>query len=121
MAQYSNYQTVPRPQNVDKPADRAVHTMTPVLVLGFGLAAVLAVLLLLMQAKLTILSVETAQLEKEHMQLEQQRDRLEIDYAVAFRPQRLDDYASDELGMVKPKKEQYIEMNNGNQAEHKTR
>lgn len=91
------------------------------LVLGFGLAAVLAVLLLLMQAKLTILSVETAQLEKEHTQLEQRRDRLEIDYAVAFRPQRLDDYASDELGMVKPKQEQYIEMNNGNQAEHKTR
>ena len=105
MAHYSTYAPELRPKT-DKPVTGPRQTKRVLLTLGYGLSAGLTVLLLLMQARLAVLSQETADLERQREALLQTQTRLQIAHASAFSPQRLDAYALD-AGMVKPKGQQY--------------
>ena len=105
MAHYSTY-TAGTPKAVDKQRGTPGQTKRILLILGYGLSAGLAVLLLLLQARLAILGAEAALLEQERDALLQTQTRLQIAQAAAYGPARLDTYALD-AGMVKPKGQQY--------------
>lgn len=105
MAHYSTYTAVPG-KTVDKPVRAPWRTKSIYMSLGYGLSAGLAVLLLLLQARLAVLGAETARLEQERDELLRLQTRLQIAHAEAYSPARLDAYALD-AGMVKPKGQQY--------------
>ena len=86
----------------------AVQTAAPAAVVGYGIAAALMVLLLLCQSQLSAVSFVIDGLEREISLLETQRDKLLVEQARMYGLDRVEAYAVDELGMVKPNPDQYI-------------
>ena len=129
MAQYSSYrvygtaalkseptatvQTKPTEAKRVSPKTGMVQTAAPGALLGFGLAAALTVLLLLSQARLSAMSFEIDSLERQIAQLELQQDKLLIRHARAYGLDRIEDYATRELGMVKPNPDQIYTIETG--------
>ena len=87
----------------------------PVTVVGVVITAALMVLLLLLKSQLSQMGFEISALERELENLESQRDKLLIEQTEAYRLERVEQYAKEELGMVHPNPDQYrridIEMN----------
>lgn len=75
---------------------------------GFLLAAVLLVLVLLAQIRLTALSDSAAAAESSIRQLQTQQDKLRAEYATTFSLEEVEDYAVNVLGMQKPGAEQIV-------------
>lgn len=87
--------------------------MTPLVLVGAAVAAALMVLLLLTQSQLSQMSFEISALEQKLKELETQHEKLLISHAGAYRLDRIEDRAVNELGMVHPNTDQirYIEIN----------
>ena len=84
----------------------------PIFVVGTGLAAALMVLLLLTQAQLSQIGFEISALEQELETAETQYEKLLVSHAIAYNPNRIEEYAVNELGMVHPNLDQirYIQI-----------
>ena len=89
-----------------------VHVFTPIVIVGTAVAAALMVLLLLTQSQLSQISFEISALEQELNELESQHEKLLISHARAYRADRIEELAVNELGMVHPNTDQirYIEI-----------
>ena len=91
----------------------SAQTAAPAAVVGYGIAAALMVLLLLCRAQLSAVSFVIDGLEREIALLESQREKLLIEQAYVYGLDRVETYAVDELGLVKPNPDQYIYIEPG--------
>ena len=84
----------------------------PMVVVGAAAAAALTVLMLLTQSQLSQLGFEISALEQELEQLDTQHEKLLVSHAMAYSPDRIEDYAINELGMIHPNPDQirYIDI-----------
>ena len=91
---------------------KQVPVFIPIVIVGTAVAAALMVLLLLTQSQLSQISFEISALEQELIRLETQREKLQISHARAYRLERIEDRAVNELGMVHPNVDQirYIDI-----------
>ncbi len=77
-------------------------------VLGSAVLAVLTVCVLLANAMLTQLTDEQAQLQERYAELMEENRILTVQYEMAFNMNELEEYATVELGMVKPVASQLV-------------
>ena len=91
----------------------------PVAIVGFAVAAALMVLLLLTQSQLSQISFEISALEQELEELETRQEKLLISHAEAYDLQRVEEYAVNELGMIRPNPDQiyYIDTADSSRLE----
>ena len=82
------------------------QALAPVSVLGIALAAVMIVVMLLAQARLTAVCNEAVRLTNKIEQLQTDQARLRIAFESAFNLTEIEDYAVSELGMQKPRNDQ---------------
>lgn len=82
-------------------------------VFGMALAAALLVFVLLAYVQLTEVSTETAQLQSELSDLQEEQMKLLVSYEQAFNLNDIEEYATKRLGMVYPTEEQVIHLNSG--------
>ena len=96
----------PRTTVVPESVPTPKQAIAPLAVLGFAIAAVLIVVLLVARVQLSQASAEVSALEDQYTQLQEQQTRLRIDYESAFNLTEIEDYAIHELGMQKPRSDQ---------------
>lgn len=87
------------------------QAVSPMAILGFAIAAVLIVLSLVARAQLSTVSGTVYELEQKVTELQQEQDKLLIDYESAFNLTEIEDYAINELGMQKPRSDQLYYVN----------
>ncbi len=80
-------------------------------VMGFALAAVMLVFVLLSYVSLTAISTETAALERQLAAVTQENEQLKIKYENTFNMRDIEDYAKNVLGMSKLSKDQITVLN----------
>ena len=92
-----------------RPKDKrcAANAAVPVAVVGTALTAVLMVLLLLSQSRLSRLGFEISALEQELEREKDLRDRLQVTYGQVYSLARVEQYAIEKLGMMHPHPDQY--------------
>ena len=114
MAQYGNarQKTEVIPKKETGKQRYLERPFVPIAVVGVGAVAALMVLLLLTQAQLSQIGFEISALEQELEVLETQHEKLLISHAKAYHPNRIEEYARQELGMVPPNPDQirYIQI-----------
>ena len=79
----------------------------PITVVGTALTAAHMVLLLLSQSQLSQMGFAVSALERELETLTSQREKLVILYEETYSPERVERYAKEVLGMVRPNPDQY--------------
>lgn len=103
------------PKIREKPQARAIprtkQFVAPGAILGFSIAAILMVMMLMAQVRLTILSDETVALQNTLMELRTEESKLKIAYEGAFNLSEIETYATKELGMQKPRSDQIFYVN----------
>ena len=82
------------------------QAVSPVSLLGAAVAAVMIVIMLLAQARLTAVCNEAVRLSDKIQQLETDQARLKIAFESAFNLTEIEDYAVSQLGMQKPRSDQ---------------
>ncbi len=82
------------------------QAIAPLSVLGVLVAAVMIVIMLLAQARLTAVCNEAVRLTNKIDQLQTEQARLRIAFESAFNLTEIEDYAVSELGMQKPRNDQ---------------
>lgn len=87
-------------------AVRTKQSVSPAVLLGCALAAVMVVLFLMARIQLTEVTDVSAQLESRLTELESEQSRLRIEYESAFNLAEIEEYATTVLGMQKPREEQ---------------
>ena len=102
---------IPRTRPVTRAMPRGRQAVAPGAMLGFVVAAVLAVFALTAQIRLTALSSETVSLERQLVELQVSEARLKIAYESAFNLTEIERYAIEELGMQKPRGDQIHHIN----------
>lgn len=117
MTRYSSYrpqtEQEPTPVKPSRPsAPGPVQVYVPVAAVGAAIAAALMVLLLLTQSQLSQIGFEISALERQLKELESQQAKLRIAHAEAYSLSRIEDYAVNRLGMVRPNPDQirYLEI-----------
>ena len=75
-------------------------------IVGFICAAVMIVLLLMVKVQLTEITDQAVALERQLTELEVAQNRLLIDYESAFNLTEIEEYATTQLGMQRPRDEQ---------------
>ena len=85
----------------------ATDAVVPITVVGTAMAAALMVLLLLSKSQLSQMGFEISALERELEVLQSQNDKLLIAQTEAYRLERVEQYAKEELGMMHPNPDQY--------------
>ncbi len=93
-------------QTAAKAVARNAQALSPLSVLGLAIAAVLFVVMLLAQVRLTAVSDEAVRLTNKISQLETEQTRLLIAFESAFNLTEIEEYAVNELGMQKPHSDQ---------------
>jgi len=88
------------------PAVRRRQAVAPFTVAGYICAAVLLVLMLLARIQLTAISDSAAALETQIAELNTGNDKLTMEYESAFNLAEVEEYATDKLGMQKPREDQ---------------
>ena len=78
----------------------------PFAVIGYVFAAVLLVLMLLARIQLTVISDSAAGLEAQIQELNTENDKLTVEYESVFNLAEVEAYATNELGMQKPRADQ---------------
>lgn len=93
--------------------------VTPSLVLGFAMAAVMLCLVLLSHVRLAELSVEAGQAVKDIEVLQTANTKLRVAYESTFNLEDIEAYARGELGMTTPEAEQinYVDFSTPDKAE----
>lgn len=87
-------------------AVKNLQAISPVSVMGLAVAAVLIVIMLLAQVRLTAVSDAAVDLTNKIEQLETEQTRLRIGFESAFNLTEIEEYATNELGMQKPRSDQ---------------
>ena len=82
------------------------QAIAPVSVLGIAIAAVMIVIMLMAQARLTAVCNEAVRLTNRIEQLETDQARLRIAFESAFNLTEIEEYAVSQLGMQKPRSDQ---------------
>lgn len=80
---------------------KAAQSISVLSVAGFVAAAALMVFILLSYVKLTEISFEVSSLNTTISELSAQQKKLEVEYALAFNVNEVEDYVENVLGMVK--------------------
>lgn len=93
------------------PAAAAGQAVSPAAILGFVLAAALLALSLVARAQLNAASENVSALESRVSELQEEQDKLLIDYESAFNLTEIEDYAINELGMQKARSDQIYYVN----------
>ena len=88
------------------PAARPAQSLAPLTVVGFVAAAVLMVLVLIAQIRVTTVADEATILAEELEQLRAEQVELTVLYETTFNYSQIEDYAVNELGMREPREEQ---------------
>ena len=88
-----------------------LQAIAPLSVLGVLAAAVMIVVMLLAQAKLTAVCSDAVLLSDKIEQLETEQTRLRIEFESAFNLTEIEDYAVTQLGMQKPRSDQLFPIN----------
>ncbi|MBR4157473.1 MAG: cell division protein FtsL [Oscillospiraceae bacterium] len=91
------------------------QALAPVSVLGILAAAVMIVVMLLAQARLTAVCNDAVRLTNRINQLQTEQARLRIAFESAFNLTEIEDYAVSELGMQKPRNDQIFSINSRTQ------
>lgn len=91
-------------------AVRSKQSIAPLALIGFACAAVLVVFCLMAKVQLTSVTDEAVGLEQQLTELEVAQNRLLIDYERAFNLTEIEEYATSELGMQRPRDEQIYYM-----------
>jgi len=99
-----------KPEVQAKPRKAVGYAISPTACIGFAIAAVMMVFVLLGYIQLNALSNETVLLQSELAQLQKQNSKLLIEYEMAFNLNDIEKYAMEELGMVKPSQGQKVEI-----------
>ncbi|MEL4106017.1 hypothetical protein AAFA46_04140 [Oscillospiraceae bacterium WX1] len=86
--------------------NQKVYGISAFAVVGFAVAAVLMVFVLLAHVKYDEVTNETVQLQSQLSDLNEQERKLEIAYGNAFDVNTVEQYATHELGMSKPAQSQ---------------
>ncbi len=102
---------VPREHSAGRRAVRSGARIAPGMILGFCLSALLLVLVLLAQIRMTAISDHAAGLENEILSLRQEQNKLLAEYEASFPLAEVERFALEELGMQKPRPEQIIYLN----------
>lgn len=89
-----------------KAVARNKQALAPLSVLGLAIAAVLFIVMLLAQVRLTTVSDEAVHFINKIEQLETEQIRLRIAFESAFNLTEIEEYAISELGMQKPHSDQ---------------
>lgn len=84
------------------------QTVSPAAVLGFLCAAILLVFTLMAKIQLTEVTDQAVMLETRLAELETEQARLLIEYESAFNFTEIEEYATNMLGMQRPREEQMI-------------
>ncbi|MBP3654553.1 MAG: cell division protein FtsL [Oscillospiraceae bacterium] len=97
----------------------ALQQTIPVAIVGFAVAAALMVLLLLTQSQLSQISFEISALEQELNELEIEQEKLRISHAEIYDLRRVEEYAVNVLGMIRPNPDQihYIDTADDSRTE----
>ena len=100
------------PKKISRKQRDRESPFVPIFIVGTGVAAALMVLLLLTQAQLSQIGFEISALEQELETAETQYEKLLVSHAIAYNPNRIEEYAVNELGMVHPNLDQirYIQI-----------
>ncbi|MFB0921675.1 MAG: cell division protein FtsL [Oscillospiraceae bacterium] len=87
------------------------QSVSPLAIVGYACAAVLIVFSLMAKIQLTEITDTSAQLEEQLSDLKVAQNRLLINYEKAFNLTEIEEYASSQLGMQRPRDEQvfYLE------------
>lgn len=91
------------------------QAIAPISVLGILAAAVMIVVMLLAQARLTAVCSEAVRLTNRIDQLQTEQARLRIAFESAFNLTEIEDYAVTELGMQKPRNDQIFSISSRTQ------
>ena len=92
----------------EKAAAKNLQAIAPLSVIGIAFAAVMIVIMLLAQVRLTAVCNEAVQLTNKIEALETEQNRLRIAFESAFNLNEIEEYAVEELGMQKPRSDQII-------------
>ena len=82
------------------------QSISPLAIVGFICAAVMIVLLLMVKVQLTEITDQAVALERQLTELEVAQNRLLIDYESAFNLTEIEEHATTQLGMQRPRDEQ---------------
>lgn len=109
---YTNQQVViPAPRVVNEKTRTKVRvvsaqSISPVAIIGFACAAVLLIFMLMSHIQLTEVTNEAVDLENSLSELKTEQNRLLIKYEEAFNLTEVENYAIDQLGMIRPRNDQ---------------
>ncbi len=87
-------------------AVKSKQSVAPLSIIGYACAAVLVVFCLMAKVQLTAVTDAAVGLEQQMSELEVAQNRLLIDYESAFNLTEIEEYATSELGMQRPRDEQ---------------
>lgn len=85
---------------------RYKQSIAPLSIIGFACAAVLVVFCLMAKIQLTAVTDEAVGLEQQLTEFEVAQNRLLIEYESAFNLTEIEEYATSQLGMQRPRDEQ---------------
>ncbi|NLT64862.1 MAG: cell division protein FtsL [Clostridiales bacterium] len=102
---------IPAPPKIREEASAAARADTkqsvaPLAIIGYICAAILIVFSLMAKIQLTAVTDQSASFEQQLSELRVAQNRLLIDYEKAFNLTEIEEYASRELGMHRPRDEQ---------------
>ncbi len=103
---------IPAPPRIREQERIAAHrvktrqSISPMAIIGTACAAALLVFTLMARIQLTEVTDTAAHLEQQLIELEVAQNRLLIDYERAFNLTEIEEYATRELGMQRPRDEQ---------------
>ncbi|NCB73736.1 MAG: hypothetical protein EOM51_03200 [Clostridia bacterium] len=114
---------IPAPPSIRERAAAAVKVKTqqhvaPTAIIGYVCAAILVIFSLMAKIQLTEITDSSAQLETQLTDLNVAQNRLLINYEKAFNLTEIEEYATTQLGMQRPRDEQvfYLESTVPNKA-----
>ena len=85
---------------------RTRQAVSPLAIIGYVCAAILVIFSLMAKVQLTEVTDASANLEQQLSDLEVAQNRLLIDYEKAFNMTEIEEYATTQLGMQRPRDEQ---------------
>ena len=108
---------IPAPPRIKEQAAAAAQVKTkqsiaPLAILGYACAAILVVFSLMAKIQLTEVTNTSAQLETQLTDLNVAQNRLLINYEKAFNLTEIEEYATTQLGMQRPREEQVFYLEN---------
>ncbi len=114
---------IPAPPSIREKTAAAVKVKTqqhvaPMAIIGYVCAAILVIFSLMAKIQLTEITDSSAQLETQLTDLNVAQNRLLINYEKAFNLTEIEEYATTQLGMQRPRDEQvfYLESTVPNKA-----